>query len=130
MRAALLCLLIGTAASAALYQRPINQDCVSSAPASSAVNYFPDQYQVQGLSGNTVTNSEDLVTVCSQAVLLLCSYSPPADRHGFWLQVSFAQGFSVSYNTTYKVPWWRRFFSQFAQRGALQHILRFAGGDQ
>ena len=53
-----LALLAGTA-SAALYQRPINQDCVSSP--GSAVNYFPQDYHVQGLAGNTQT-AQDVVT--------------------------------------------------------------------
>ena len=53
MRGASVCLglLLASVASAQLYQRPINQDCVSSP--TNAVNYFPQDYQVQGLAGNT-----------------------------------------------------------------------------
>ena len=52
--------LLASAAAAALYQRPINQDCVASP--GSAVNYFPQDYQVQGLAGNTDV-VRDVVTV-------------------------------------------------------------------
>ena len=60
MRAGVLCLLIGIAASQAVYQRPQNQDCVanSTIPTNTPTNFFPGQYQSQGLnkslSGNRV----------------------------------------------------------------------------
>ena len=50
----MLCLLLGLAASQAVYQRPVNSDCVTTA-VSNPTNFFPGQYQVQG-STNTQTS--------------------------------------------------------------------------
>ena len=52
MRAAVVCLLIGVAASQAVYQRPQNQDCVANAtiPTNTPTNFFPGEFQAQGLN--------------------------------------------------------------------------------